>query len=56
MEIPFTVIIAVVVTVIVLLLIIGLAHFARETGKSALEYLWNIPKFIEDLLRGKTGP
>jgi hypothetical protein len=52
MELPLKIVVAVVVSVIVLLVIIALAFFLKESGQQAIEYLWNIPEFIKQLIKG----
>lgn len=55
MELPFSVIVAVVAAVIIILIIIALALFVRETGQSAIQAIWNIGDYIKQLLGMKTG-
>lgn len=55
MEIPFKIVVAVVVSVIIIVVIIVLAMFVKSSGQEALQYLWNIPEFIKQLLTKKGG-
>jgi hypothetical protein len=52
MELPFKIVVAVVVSVIIIVVVIVLAMFVQNSGKEALQYLWNIPEFIKQLLTG----
>jgi predicted PurR-regulated permease PerM len=50
MELPFSVVVAVVVAVIVLLIIVVLSFFVKDAGKQAIDYISNIPEFIQSVL------
>ena len=51
MEMPLTIVIAVVVSVIILLVVIFLAIFVKDAGQQAIQYIWNIPEYIRQLLK-----
>jgi len=53
MELPFKVVVAIVISVIVLLIIIAFSFFVKDAGKQAIDYITNIPEFIKNVLLGK---
>ena len=55
MELPFKILVAVVVAAIILLIIIGLSYVVYGSGEEAIKNLWNIPRFIECLINRTQG-
>lgn len=50
---PMKLIVALLAAGIILAIILGIAYFSKELGFSALESIWDIGKWIEDMFKAK---